>query len=61
VVDLLFERMLRKVGAEELKEVLDAGAVKGGDRAAVGSAEYGGVVERWVCVDGEITGRESTK
>jgi hypothetical protein len=45
VVDLLFERMLREVGAKELKEVADAGAVKGGDRAAVGSAEYGGVEE----------------
>ena len=40
MVDLLFERMLREVGAEELEEVADAGAVKGGDRAAVGSAEY---------------------
>ena len=45
MVDLLFERMLREVWAEELVEVADAGAVKGGDRAAVGSAEYGGVVE----------------
>jgi hypothetical protein len=36
---------VREVGAEELVEVADAGAVKGGDRAAVGSAEYGGVVE----------------
>jgi hypothetical protein len=35
VVDLLFERVLREVGAEELKEVADAGAVKVGDRAAV--------------------------
>ena len=39
-------------------EVADAGAVKGGDRAAVGNAEYGGVVEGWMCVDGEFTGRE---
>jgi hypothetical protein len=38
VVDLLFERVLREVGVEELKEVANAGAVKGGDRAAVGSA-----------------------
>jgi hypothetical protein len=45
VVDLLLECMLREVGAEELVEVADAGAVKGGDRAAVGSAKYGGVVE----------------
>jgi hypothetical protein len=37
VVDLLFELVLREVGAEELKEVADAGAVKGGDRAAVWS------------------------
>jgi hypothetical protein len=45
VVDLLFERTLREVGAEELVEVADAGAVKGGDRAAVGSAQYCGVLE----------------
>ena len=45
MVDLLFERVLRKVGAEELVEMSDAGAVEGGDRVAVGSAEYGGVVE----------------
>jgi hypothetical protein len=37
--------MLREVGAKELVEVADAGAVKGGDCAAVGSAEYGGVVK----------------
>jgi hypothetical protein len=45
VVDLLFERELCEFWAEELKEVADAGSVKGGYRAAVGSAEYGGVVE----------------
>jgi hypothetical protein len=45
VVDLLFERVLREVGAIELKEVADAGAVEGGDRAAVGSAKYSGVVK----------------
>jgi hypothetical protein len=39
LVDLLFERMLREVGAEDLVEVADAGAFKSGDRAAVGSAE----------------------
>jgi hypothetical protein len=38
VVDLLFERVLREAGAEELEEVADAGAVEGGDRTAVGSA-----------------------
>ena len=42
-------------------EMTDAGAVKGGDCAAVRSAEYGGVVEGWVCVDGEFTGREHVK
>ena len=53
--------MLREVGAKELVEMTDAGAVKGGDCAAVRSAEYGGVVEGWVCVDGEFTGREHVK
>ena len=58
MVDLLFERMLREVGAEDLKEVADAGAVEGSYRATVGSAEYGGVVERWVCVDCDFAGGE---
>jgi hypothetical protein len=37
--------MSREVWAKKLVEMADAGAVKGGDRAAVGSAKYGGVVE----------------
>jgi hypothetical protein len=39
VVDFLFKRVLREVGAEELKWVKYSGAVEGSDRAAVGGAK----------------------
>jgi hypothetical protein len=44
VVYLLFERVLREVGAKELKHVTDAGGVKGSDHAAVGGAKDYGVM-----------------
>jgi hypothetical protein len=58
VVDLFFEFAVCEVGAEELGEVSDSGAGESCDRAAVGGAETGCVVEGGVGVDGECTGGE---
>jgi hypothetical protein len=60
VVDI-FECAVCEVGAEEVVEVTDAGALEGCNRASVRGATYGCVMEGGMGVDGGFAAVEHVK